>query len=174
MNALLLYRPRRIFGVLSVVCLVVALAWGLYPLEFYFRNQRLEEWMIYRVLLCAFLGTCAFMFTGAGVLSEQILSLVYRRRWRTFFGQWSEKLFSDGALAVFIAVACAAALACVWPGLVDYLSTGHTTLHWSRAIVAVYLMQLSVLAGVMMILRRIVNLWREQIDYAARMSVSNE
>jgi glycosyltransferase involved in cell wall biosynthesis len=174
MNALLLYRPSRIFGVLSAVCILVALAWGMYPLEFYFRNQRLEEWMIYRVLLCAFLGTCAFTFTGAGVLSEQILSLVYRRRWRTFFGQWSEKLFSDGVLAAFVVLSIVAAVICVWPGLKDYVATGHTTLHWSRAIVAVYLVQLSVLAGVMMILRRVVNLWREQIDYSAKLSLRRE
>jgi glycosyltransferase involved in cell wall biosynthesis len=173
MNALLLYRPSRIFGVLSAMCILIALMWGMYPLEFYWRHQRLEEWMIYRVLLCAFLGTCAFTFTGAGVLSEQVLSLVYRRRWRTFFGQWSEKLFSNRILAVFAAAAMIAAASLVWPGLKDYLLTGHTTLHWSRAIVAVYLVQLTVLAGVMMVLRRVVSLWREQIEFASHLGRSS-
>jgi glycosyltransferase involved in cell wall biosynthesis len=151
-----------------------ALLWGMYPLEFYVRNQRLEEWMIYRVLLCVFLGTCSFVFTGAGALSEQILALFYPRRWRTFAGQLTEALFSPRVLSVFAIAAAIASVALVWPGLQDYLSTGHTTLHWSRAIVAANLLQLAVLAVVLVVLQRVVSLWREQLEFASRRGDSSD
>jgi glycosyltransferase involved in cell wall biosynthesis len=168
MNALLLYRPSRVFGVLAAVCVAVALGWGLFPLEFYWRNQRLEEWMIYRVLLCAFLGICAFTFLGAGALSDQILGLVYPRRWKSFLGQCSDLVFSASVLLPGAILAFVSGLALVWPGLVEYATTGHTTVHWSRAIVAVYLAQVAVLAVVVTVLRRVIHLWREQIEFARR------
>lgn len=174
LNALLLYRPSRIFGVLAGLCLFIALLWGMYPLEFYVRNQRLEEWMIYRVLLCTFLGTCAFVFTGAGALAEQILALVYRRRLRTFAGQLTDILFSQRVLSVLAVVAAVGSVALVWPGLKDYLGTGHTTLHWSRAIVAANLLQLAVLAVVLVVLQRVVSLWREQLEFASQRGESSE
>jgi glycosyltransferase involved in cell wall biosynthesis len=174
LNALLLYRPSRIFGVLAGLCIFIALLWGMYPLEFYVRNQRLEEWMIYRVQLCVFLGTCSFVFTGAGALSEQILALFYPRRWRTFVGQLTEALFSPRVLVVFAVAAAIVSVALVWPGLKDYLSTGHTTLHWSRAIVAASLLQLAVLAVVLVVLQRVVSLWREQLNFASRRGDSSD
>jgi hypothetical protein len=174
MNALLLYRPSRVFGVLAGLCVLIAVMWGLYPLEFYWRNQRLEEWMIYRVLLCALLGICAFTFLGAGALADQILGLVYPRRWKTFLGQCSDWAFSGGALLPASVVAAGAGLALLWPGLTEYALTGHTTLHWSRAIVAVYLAQVSMLAGVFTILRRVIQLWREQIAFSRKKATRSE
>jgi glycosyltransferase involved in cell wall biosynthesis len=168
LNALLLYRPGRIFVALAGLCLLIALLWGMYPLEFYVRNRRLEEWMIYRVLLCTFLGTCSFVFTGAGALAEQILALVYGRRLRTFTGQLMDVLFSQRVLSVLGAVAALGSVALVWPGLKDYLWTGHTTLHWSRAIVAANLLELAVLAVVLVVLQRVVSLWREQLEFASQ------
>ncbi len=171
-NALLLYRPSRVFGVLSGLCVLTAVMWGLYPLEFYWRNQRLEEWMIYRVLLCAFLGICAFTFLGAGALADQILALVYPRRWKSFLSQCAGWLFSGRTLLPTAAICIAAGLALVWPGLKEYALTGHTSLHWSRAIVAVYLAQVAVLAVVISVLRRVTSLWQEQIDFSRERSAT--
>jgi len=174
LNATLLYRPSRFFGLCTALCILTGLMWGLYPLEFYVRNHRLEEWMIYRVLLCAFLGTCAFVGLGASVLSEQILSLVYRRRWRTFLGQVTELLYSPRSLFAFAILAMTGGFVLVWPGLTDYLATGHTALHWSRAIVASFLLQLAVFAMVMIVLQQIVGLWKQQLDLTQRGDESNQ
>jgi glycosyltransferase involved in cell wall biosynthesis len=165
LTAMLLYRPSRLFGVGALTCLVVAVAWGLYPAEFYGRHGRLEEWMIYRVLLSAFLISCAFVLGAAGVFSERVLDLVYRRRSPTFFGQLARRVFSPSWLAALGVLTFAAAVALVWSGLVEYLGTGHTSLHWSRAIVAVFLAQVAIVAGVMAILQQVVALWRQQLDF---------
>lgn len=161
-NALLLYRPSRIFNLLATLCVGVALTWGMYPLEFYYHHRRLEEWMIYRVLLCAFLGNCAFTFISGGVLADQILTLVYPRREQSFLEQCLACIFTTCPLLLMAALSLLVGVMLVWPGLVEYAATGHTALHWSRAIVAVYLAQAAVLALITVVLRRVIDLWRDQ------------
>ena len=49
--------------------------------------------MIYRLLLCGLLCTAAFGLTSAGVLSDQVLALVYNRR-TTFWTTVLDRLFA--------------------------------------------------------------------------------
>jgi len=162
-NALLLYRPSRLFNVLAVLCALVAVGWSLYPVEYYAHNRALQDWMIYRALLATFLVTCSFLFVVAGVLSEQILSLVYRRKWQSFGGHVLARMFGARWLLGVVVLAPFGALVLLWSGLVDYFTTGHTELHWSRAIVAVFLLQVALIAGVMAVLQQVVALWKQQL-----------
>jgi hypothetical protein len=66
-------------------------------------------------------------------------------------------------LVVTAAVAPVGALVLMWGGLVDYVTTGHTDLHWSRAVVAVFLLQVALIAGVVAVLRQVVALWKQQL-----------
>jgi glycosyltransferase involved in cell wall biosynthesis len=163
-DGLLLYRPGRLFGLGAALCVLVGWFWGMYPLEFYLRNRRLEEWMIYRLLLCGFLFTSSFALVSAGVLAEHVLSLVYRRPRESFWGRMWAALFSRRNLLLYTGAAFAAALALVRPGLVQYAQTGHVTLHWSRVMVAVFLLQTALLASVHAVTQRVVGLWRGQLD----------
>src|SRR5262249_52336904 len=128
----------------------------------------LEEWMIYRVLLSGLLLVCSFGLLVAGVLSEHILSLVYRRQRKTYFGQVLDRVCSPRLLTGAATVSLLVAIVLVWPGLMEYVSTGQTSLHWSRAIVAVFLLQGALIAGVMAILQQVVKLWRQQLDWDQR------
>ena len=51
----------------------------------------------------------------------------------------------------------------VWPGLVEYVRTSHVTLHWSRPLVAVFLLQVALLALFHAVMQRIVGLWKGQL-----------
>jgi glycosyltransferase involved in cell wall biosynthesis len=166
LSALLLFRPSRVFNAAAMLCALVAVSWILYPVEFYWRNSRLEEWMIYRVLLCSFLLTGTFVFLTGGVLVDHILTLVYRRRTRSFGAAALALLLSPRNLVISAATATGAASALVLPGLVEYVRTLHTTLHWSRVIVAVFLLQLALVAVVFAVLQCVVQLWRYQVDRA--------
>jgi glycosyltransferase involved in cell wall biosynthesis len=168
LSALLLYRPSKLFSLGAALCLVVGTAWILYPVEFYLGNHRLEEWMIYRVLLTGFLLSCAFVLLGAGVLSERILTLVHRGRRLTFVAQILHGLFSPVCLAWNGLLAVCVGTVLVWPGLVEYIATSHTSLHWSRAIIAVFLFQVALVAWVMAIVQKVVALWKEQLEFAKR------
>ena len=166
-DAAMLYRPSRIFGLGAVACVLVGLFWGSYPLEFYLRNGRLEEWMIYRLLLCGLLLTCAFTLLSAGVLADRVLSLVYRRRHETFVCGLFDRLLSGPRLFLAAAVSAALAVLLVWPGLLEYARTGQVTLHWSRAASAVFLLQLSMFSIVNAVLQKVVELWRGQLTAGA-------
>lgn len=166
-DAAMLYRPSRIFNLGAFACVLIGAFWGAYPLEFYLRNSRLEEWMIYRLLLCGFLITCAFTLLTGGVLAERILALVYRRRQQTFLSELFDHLFTTSHLWFATVAFTAIAVALVWPGLVQYAQTGHVTLHWSRALTAVFLLQLAVFAGVDAVLQKVVALWQGQLTASA-------
>lgn len=165
-DAAMLYRPSRIFGLAAVACVLVGMFWGSYPLEFYLTNRRLEEWMIYRLLLCGFLLTCAFTLLSAGVLADRVLSLVYRRPHQTFVCRLFERLLNGSRLVLGAAVFATMAVVLVWPGLVEYVQTGGVTLHWSRAASAMFLLQLSVFAIVNAVLQKVVDLWKYQMAAA--------
>lgn len=162
-DAAMLYRPTRLFGLAAAAALIVSLFWGSYPVEFYARNGRLEEWMIYRLLLCGFLVTCAFTLISGGVLADRVLALVYRRRQQPFFWQLLDRLLTAKRLWIAAVVLGFIALAFVWPGLVQYGQTGHVTLHWSRAVMAVFLLQLAVFSMVNAVLQKVVALWQGQL-----------
>jgi glycosyltransferase involved in cell wall biosynthesis len=165
-DAAMLYRPSRVFGLAAAACVMVGLFWGAYPVEFYLANRRLEEWMIYRLLLCGFLLTCAFTLLTAGVLADRVLSLVYRRRQQTFVSELFDRLLNGPRLLVGAGLFAAVAMVLVWPGLVEYVQTRHVTLHWSRAVTAVFLLQLAVFATVNTVLQKVIELWKGQLSAA--------
>jgi glycosyltransferase involved in cell wall biosynthesis len=166
-DAVLLYQPSRIFALGAVLCVVTGVLWGLYPGEFYWRNRRLEEWMIYRLLLCGLLLTSAFMLLSARVLSESVLSLVFRRRHTTFLSSFFERLLSASHLWIAAGLSTLTAVALVWPGLTQYFDTGRVTIHWSRPVAAVFLLQVALVASVFSVLRKVVNLWKDQLSHSS-------
>jgi glycosyltransferase involved in cell wall biosynthesis len=164
-DAALLFQPSRTLGLAAAVCVATGVVWGSYPAEFYWRTQTLEEWMIYRLLLCGLLFDSAFVFVCAGVLGDRILSLVYHRSntgfFTALFGRWLDR----SRLMALAFVTAIAAVMLVWPGLVQYVQTGHVTIHWSRPLAAVFLLQISVFAVVCVVLHKIVELWNEQLKH---------
>jgi len=162
-DAVLLYQPGKIFGFAAACCVGIGLFWSLYPVQFYLRNRALEEWMIYRLLLSGFLFHSAFGFLCAGVLGERVLSLVYQRP-ATSLSSLGDRLLHRWMLVYVGALSAVVAIALVWPGLVQYVETGHVTIHWSRPIAAVFLLQVSVFAVIYGVLQKIVDLWKGQLS----------
>lgn len=163
-DAALLYQPGRMFGLAAALCVAAGVFWSAYPVEYYLRNRALEEWMIYRLLLCGLLFSSAFSFLCAGVLGDRVLSLVHRRSQMTFVSSLFERLLHRSRLAV-LALACVlVAVALVWPGLIQYTNTGHVTIHWSRPLMAVFLLQIAVLAIGYGVLQKIIDLWVGQLS----------
>jgi glycosyltransferase involved in cell wall biosynthesis len=163
-DAAMLYRPGRIFGLAAVACAVAATALGVYPVEFYLANGRLEEWMSFRLLLCGFLLTGGFTLLSTGVLSDRVLSLVYRRRDESFVSGLFDGLLNRRRLIIVSAGLALLAMALLWPVVRDYAQTGTLQMHWTRAASVVFLLQLSVVAGANAVLQKTIDLWREQLQ----------
>jgi glycosyltransferase involved in cell wall biosynthesis len=171
-DAALLYQPSRMFGLAAALCVVAGLFWSAFPVEYYLRNQRLEEWMIYRLLLCGLLFSSAFTLICAGVLGDRVLSLVYHRAQATFLSTLFDRLLNRSRLGYLTALGLVAAVILVWPGLTQYAQTGHVTMHWSRAIVSVFLLQIAVLSMAYGVLQKIVDLWAAQLAHNGRSNLS--
>src|SRR5262249_46842934 len=60
-EGVLCYRPERLFLAAFTLCFLVAFFLAAYPAEFYLHEHRLEEWMIYRFIVCSLLGTAGFV-----------------------------------------------------------------------------------------------------------------
>jgi glycosyltransferase involved in cell wall biosynthesis len=138
-EGVLWYRPERLFLFAFAAFFLVALLLAAYPIEFYLRERRLEEWMIYRFLACSLLGSAGFILLAAGTLAHRfVLSTNERRTGPRFWPSAFELLFVGKTLVLFVVAVLLVSLMFVWPGLLEYVRTRQVTLHWSRVVVAAF------------------------------------
>jgi glycosyltransferase involved in cell wall biosynthesis len=163
LDGVLCYRPERLFLMAFIVCFVIATLLGLMPVEYYLSNRSLQEWMIYRLVTCLFLGSIGVMFLSATALAYHMADLGPRRRdGAAFWPSVVAQLFEGKALAVFIAAATVTSLSLLWPGIVEFVSTAHVSLHWSRLIVGTFGLLLVAQSLITNVLIRVLSLWRYQ------------
>ncbi len=138
-EGVLWYRPERLFLWAFVCCTLAAFLLAAYPIEFYLRYARLEEWMIYRFIVCYLLGTSGFVLLAGGTIAHRFVQATSDRRvvarfWPSLF----EQLFVGKGLWAFLGLTVACSIALVWPGFVEYITTAQVTLHWSRVMTSAF------------------------------------
>jgi glycosyltransferase involved in cell wall biosynthesis len=144
----LCYRPRPLLLVVASILGLSALAAGVWPLWFWLAHGRIEEWMIYRVLLASLLATACALTACAAVVAQRISAVAYPGTPAAEPAGVVDTLFAGRVRLLGIVVLLAAAVAIVWPGIVDIVTTGQTQMHWSRAVLAALLV---VLVGVVLL-----------------------
>jgi hypothetical protein len=143
-QAALCYRPSRLIMPLALVAAVAALALELVPITFYLRFRRLEEWMIYRVLLGVLLASVTAMCAGTAIVSDRIAAVAHGRAPTPSRLLRPVAALLDGRLRPLVILASVAiAVAVVWPGILQYAETGHVDMHWSRAVLSALLLGLA-------------------------------
>jgi len=157
-NAAAFVRVSRLTLPLIVLLLGVAAAVMAAPTAFYLAHSRLEEWMFYRFALAGMLGVIASSVLCATIVTEHVSALTLLQY--ADFGSRTRGLWRYENLQLLSAGACVLALIGVWlnaPGFLDWLKTGHTTIHWSRVMAGVFsgllLVQLGVTLGSLWIIR---------------------
>jgi glycosyltransferase involved in cell wall biosynthesis len=162
-DGVLCYRPERIFLSIFMACLFVSVMMSVYPTEFYIKNGRLEEWMIYRFLACFLLGAVGFLAVCATALSNRMSGLgPPRNEAEGFWPAIASRVFSGRVLGGLVIGAVAISTLLVWPGLVEYVTTGHVTVHWSRVVVSGFGILLAIQALVTGILLKVLDIWKQQ------------
>lgn len=163
LDGVLLFRPERLFLFLAFLTLIPATLLSLNPVEFYVTNRRVEEWMIYRFVVAFLLGSAGILALSGAAVVSRMSELVLKRGKRAFWMSLLLRSFQGGRAILLVALLFGGATALVWPGLVEYVSTGHVTLHWSRVIVAAFALLVALQVVLTGVLLRITTLW---LDFA--------
>jgi glycosyltransferase involved in cell wall biosynthesis len=110
------------------------------PTLFYLRHRSLEEWMFYRFVLVGVLETVVVIALCATIVTEHVVALTLLRYER--FGIRARGLWRYETLRVLTGVAGVLLLFGAWlnwSGVVQLLTTGHVTLHWSRVVLGAFI-----------------------------------
>ena len=164
LSSVLCYRPEKIFLTGFALCVAVSILLAAYPAEFYFANGRVEEWMIYRFVACFLLGAFGLLLLLATALANQTASLSARRLEATTFwpGLISDVLHRGTVLGLLIAILLSGALYFLWPGLVEFTTTGRVYMHWSRLLGGAFAVFSIGQIVVFAVLFKMVETWQEQ------------
>jgi MFS family permease len=171
-SGVLCYRPEKLLLTLFTLCFVFLALLAAYPVEFYFQNQRLEEWMIYRFVVCYLLGSFGLMLLQATALTYQMATFGPRRGTANAFWPFVVAGVMRGRVLVGILV-CLLFLSGVflWPGIVEYSTTGHVYLHWSRLLAGAFSLACGLQTAVFALLLKVVSVWKTQICDFERLAV---
>jgi glycosyltransferase involved in cell wall biosynthesis len=162
-SGVLCYRPEKLLLTMFMLCLVSLILFAAYPVEFYFQNRRLEEWMIYRFVVCYLLGSFGLMLLLATALMYQMAAFGPRRGSANAFWPFVVAGVMRGrALAVILVVFLVLAGVFLWPGIIEYGATGHVTLHWSRLLAGAFSLLSGLQTAVFALLLKVLSVWREQ------------
>ncbi len=163
-SGVLCYRPEKIFLLGLVVCMSLAVLLAAYPTEFYLKNGLVEEWMIYRFMACFLLGAFGLMLLLATALTNQMAYLGSRRAEADRF--WSSLcanvLGRPAVLALLIASLLGGASILLWPGIVEFVTTGRVNLHWSRLLTGAFALFSVGHILVFGVLFKVVAIWKNQ------------
>lgn len=162
-QAAMCYRPARLLLVVATILGFLALATGTVPAWHYLQYGYLEEWMIYRVLLASLLITVSGFVVCTAVAADRVAAVAHCRS----FGVMGvtarlSRLFSGRLRRLVSATLLIAAVVVVLPGITEFFSTGHVTMHWSRAVLASQLVLLSALQVLTAVTLDMVNLIERQ------------
>jgi hypothetical protein len=164
-SGVLVYRPEKLLLMLFLLCMLALGVIAVYPMEFYIQNRRLEDWIIYRFVVCYLLGSCGLMLLLATSLTYQMASFGPRRESANSFWPFLVAIVLRGPqLIVVVGFFALLAIGFLWPGLVEYVTTGKVYLHWSRLLAGAFSLLCAFQTSVFALLLKVLSVWRTQRD----------
>jgi glycosyltransferase involved in cell wall biosynthesis len=162
-SGVLCYRPEKLLLTMFMLCLLAVAILVAYPAEFYIRNRRLEEWMIYRFVVCYLLGSFALTLLLATALAYRMAGFGPRRGSANAFWPYVVASVMRGRVLAGILVCLPLVSgAFLWPGISQYAATGHVTLHWSRLLAGAFCLSCTLETAVFALLLKVLAVWQSQ------------
>jgi glycosyltransferase involved in cell wall biosynthesis len=161
------YSPERPFLAGFVLCTLGIAMLAASPIEFYLANRRLEEWMVYRFVVCYVLASFGLLFLLATTLVHRMAVLTPRRS--EAIGFWASvvaAVFSGRFLYATVVILLGVGGFFLWPGLVEYAMTRHVSLHWSRLLAGAFSLSAAFEVVIFALLLNVISVWSAQRDYA--------
>jgi hypothetical protein len=162
-TGVLCYRPEKIFLTAFVVSLVAIILLAAYPVEYYFHHRHLQDWMIYRFVVCQFLASCALMLLMMTAVVNRMATFGPRRQAANGFWPALVSAVFDGPITVVIVTfLLVMAGLFLYPGIVEFLSSGTVTLHWSRLLAGAFALLSAFNVSLFAIAMKVIAVWRTQ------------
>lgn len=165
MSGVLCYRPEKLFLMAFSLCMLLLLLLAAYPTEYYIKNHRLEEWMIYRFSACSLLGSLGLLLLLATGLTNRMAEFSRRRVDANTF--WATMMGAAVRGPVFVVVTLGlllASAAFLWPGLTELVTTGKVYMHWSRLLAGSFTLFSLCQMGIFFVLIKVTEVWKQQQD----------
>ena len=163
LESLLCYKSDTIFLTGVIFCVLMVLLLGLNPTEFYFRNWRLEDWMIYRFVGCTVFASVALLLTLATAFSNRLSRLGPRRKEANAFWPYLVGTIFSGRKLLVIAISfLALGLFLIWGELTQWIRLGtieQSEIHWSRPVAAAFCLTSAIQTVVFAMLMKVIDLW---------------
>ena len=129
------YRPRKIIGTIGLILLVIASIYSFYPIEFYIKNHRLEEGMIYRLISVMVLAVGGLNIISVSEICQQMLTTAGKSFTKPKLSSYIlQQIFSQTALLIWGTLLILIGLIVNLHTIIQYLTTGTVTAHWSYLI----------------------------------------
>lgn len=163
LRAALCYQPARPLVAFAVATLVAAGVLLVEPSHHYLTAGRVEDWMIYRVLLASLLLTSAGIAACTAVVADRIAAIANDRPPKNegLTGRFAWLL--RPAVRRAVGLGCSAlAVLIVWPGITEYLGSGKVYMHWSRAALASMLVASTVILAASAVLLNAMELMQQR------------
>jgi glycosyltransferase involved in cell wall biosynthesis len=159
----LIYRPGRLFSLLALPFLLIAVLFSVHPVEVYLERRALEEWMIYRLITVLMCYLVAATLLSASVLSERFVAATRgTRRVSGFIFGLAHRFVTPTALVVVSGILLVAAGALNFQAARQYLSTGTIQEHWSRVLVGGFIVSAAVHLAVTAVMLRMADIMIEK------------
>ena len=152
----LIYEPVRFFGSLGTILLIIAIGYGIYPVQYYVRFRVVPEHMIYRLITITTLIFTSFTMFTVGIISEQISDFIMeKRREKGFLKKWVYFLFSQRKLIIAGPISALSAILLNYKTIWQYLATGEIHTHWVYIVTGAFLFLVGLQALALGVLERI-------------------
>jgi len=162
-SGVLCYRPEKLLLSLTMLCLAAIVLLAAYPTEFYLQHKHLEEWMIYRFVVCYLLGSFALMLMLATALTYQMASFGPRRQSaNAFWPFFVARVMRGTGLGIILLSLVLVSVFFLWPGITQYLAEGHVDLHWSRLLAGAFTVSCFLQTLIFAFLLQVVSIWQSE------------
>jgi glycosyltransferase involved in cell wall biosynthesis len=166
LQAAFLYRPSRPLGLLAVVLFLAAWALMLTPIVYYVQNHSVAEWMIYRFLVSALIGTSSCLTLCASYLTDRMVSISLAEE---ISGRKLRGLFHGRVFWLLPAAFLAVGGGLVLPSLLQRFTTGATYEHWSRYVVMSFCFSVALILAVTRGIDAVLDQVSERVAYVRRL-----
>lgn len=164
LKMIFLYQPFKILSFISVTGFLLCFVLMFSPINFYLHHKSVEEWMIYRFIVCDMLSIISWLLLSASYITKKIILITLSQgNDENTFSIY--RIFKPHIAGWIIVIALFIGSALVYRSFVQRITTGFTYEHWSRFIAMSFFYATSFIFIATLIIDYVLNLINERLRY---------